>query len=184
MRRVSPYTDEELLRLALDELDELRRLELMFGPATSRRVISSNKLRQRALVKEIALLRRRIGLASRPMQRRTPDREAAAARARATKNHKRRAAAEGRLRCEACGWQPPPPLAAIRILHCHHVIPVNCGGSNDDSNLIILCPNCHAIAHAKTPRTKPWRGAQSREALVLSLTADPLNEKSQGEVSV
>lgn len=30
----------------------------------------------------------------------------------------------------------------------HHITPVSEGGRNDESNLILLCPNCHKKAHA------------------------------------
>ena len=28
-------------------------------------------------------------------------------------------------------------------IHSHHITPVSMGGSNDKSNLLDLCPNCH-----------------------------------------
>jgi predicted HNH restriction endonuclease len=31
--------------------------------------------------------------------------------------------------------------------HLHHVIPVAKGGGNEADNLVVLCPNCHAMAH-------------------------------------
>jgi hypothetical protein len=51
-----------------------------------------------------------------------------------------------RLDCEACAFSYAMP-DATRVMQCHHVIPVADGGSNDATNLVILCANCHAIAH-------------------------------------
>lgn len=33
------------------------------------------------------------------------------------------------------------------LLHRHHIVPRHVGGSDDPSNLIVLCPNCHTAAH-------------------------------------
>lgn len=41
--------------------------------------------------------------------------------------------------CVACG--------VIEDLHHHHLIPKSRGGSNDDSNIITLCVNCHEKIH-------------------------------------
>lgn len=43
--------------------------------------------------------------------------------------------------CEICGFD------FFVVLNIHHILPVQLGGSADDSNLIALCPNCHALAH-------------------------------------
>lgn len=42
-------------------------------------------------------------------------------------------------KCQVCGVED--------ILEVHHRIPVKNGGSNDANNLIILCPNHHAMLH-------------------------------------
>jgi hypothetical protein len=49
--------------------------------------------------------------------------------------------------CEVCGWSPPEPCTA-RALHVHHVVPVAHGGDDSDRNLLLVCPNHHAVAHA------------------------------------
>lgn len=33
------------------------------------------------------------------------------------------------------------------VLHSHHILPRSAGGSDDKSNLVILCPTCHALVH-------------------------------------
>lgn len=43
--------------------------------------------------------------------------------------------------CEACGW--------TRHIHVHHMLPLEMGGSNDEDNLVSLCANHHADAHAE-----------------------------------
>jgi len=45
------------------------------------------------------------------------------------------------LGCSACGWNE----ASLDI---HHIISRAKGGSNDNSNLTALCPNCHRLTHA------------------------------------
>ena len=44
------------------------------------------------------------------------------------------------LGCFTCGWN----LGSCDI---HHILPVSKGGSNDNSNLTYICPNCHRLAH-------------------------------------
>lgn len=43
--------------------------------------------------------------------------------------------------CHICGFNCKP------ILIMHHIVPVGVGGGNDPSNVVPLCPNCHAIVH-------------------------------------
>lgn len=42
--------------------------------------------------------------------------------------------------CMICGWNE----ATCDI---HHIIPRKIGGSNDNDNLVIVCPNCHRKIH-------------------------------------
>jgi len=49
--------------------------------------------------------------------------------------------------CEACGWTPPENLGPS-VLNTHHVRPRAMGGDDSDENMVALCPNCHATAHA------------------------------------
>ena len=49
-------------------------------------------------------------------------------------------------RCAVCGWQIPKGFQ--HGCEFHHVIPVCEGGPDDNTNLVLLCPNCHAKAHA------------------------------------
>lgn len=43
-------------------------------------------------------------------------------------------------KCELCGYSEHP-----EILEVHHIIPRCDGGKNEDSNLQVLCPNCHTL---------------------------------------
>ena len=55
--------------------------------------------------------------------------------------------------CESCGKEQPG-----RGLDVHHIIPVMCGGSNDDELLTALCITCHGKADAYTksiPEVEP-----------------------------
>ncbi|MCC6679676.1 MAG: HNH endonuclease [Phycisphaeraceae bacterium] len=43
-----------------------------------------------------------------------------------------------------------PTCRTILALDTHHIWEVSAGGGNDPSNLISLCPNCHALYHRGT----------------------------------
>jgi len=45
------------------------------------------------------------------------------------------------LGCSRCGWRE----ASLDI---HHILAKSKGGSDDNSNLTALCPNCHRLTHA------------------------------------
>jgi len=44
--------------------------------------------------------------------------------------------------CIICNWNE-------ESLDIHHIIPKSRGGTDDDANLIFLCPNCHRLADRK-----------------------------------
>jgi len=63
--------------------------------------------------------------------------------------------------CAVCGWTAPPELSTL--IEVHHIVPVSKGGSNKRSNLILLCPNHHRVAHQATYKAdKVW----SRDELI------------------
>lgn len=45
-------------------------------------------------------------------------------------------------KCSNCGWDKT-------TCDIHHIVPRKKGGTNEHSNLTILCPNCHRLAHEK-----------------------------------
>jgi hypothetical protein len=47
-----------------------------------------------------------------------------------------------------------PTCREILALDMHHIWEVSAGGSNDPSNLIALCPTCHALYHRGTIRAE------------------------------
>lgn len=49
--------------------------------------------------------------------------------------------------CECCWWAAPLVRGARNITQEHHVVPRHAGGSDEESNLVRLCPNCHVMAH-------------------------------------
>jgi 5-methylcytosine-specific restriction protein A len=59
--------------------------------------------------------------------------------------------------CKACGFNFGKTYGALAegFIHVHHIVPVSeLGGSyiiNPARDLVPLCPNCHAIAHLRTP---------------------------------
>ena len=78
----------------------------------------------------------------------------------ATKKYKQGAEAQ----CEFCAWRAP----SVSILHVHHVLPIAHGGTNDLANLVLLCPNHHAVAHYMFPMSSQIQ-AQSRAELFTAL---------------
>ena len=46
------------------------------------------------------------------------------------------------LECTICHYHDEP-----RILEIHHILERCNGGTDDVSNLIVLCPNCHSLVH-------------------------------------
>lgn len=44
-------------------------------------------------------------------------------------------------KCYVCHYD------CIHILVVHHIKPLSEGGTNELSNLVVLCPNCHALVH-------------------------------------
>ena len=82
----------------------------------------------------------------RPKQRRALE----SARTRGVRQAKRKLGVDAV--CQVCGWKPPIVNVLstddrVRGLHGHHVIPVAEGGSLEPSNVVILCPNHHTMAH-------------------------------------
>lgn len=56
--------------------------------------------------------------------------------------------AEAQERCWRCGYQ-------TRLQRCH-IIPDSCGGSNEPSNLVLLCGRCHREAPNVQDRRFMW----------------------------
>ena len=57
---------------------------------------------------------------------------------------RRRVLIEAGYRCAV------PTCRTILAIDLHHLTEVSEGGGNDETNLIALCPNCHALYHRKT----------------------------------
>lgn len=51
-----------------------------------------------------------------------------------------------RAQCQACGYGEGIP-DLTNIFSVHHMVPVQYGGSDSTDNLILLCQNCHKMAH-------------------------------------
>jgi len=49
-------------------------------------------------------------------------------------------------RCQNCG-------RSTKRLHIHHIVPLSAGGSNDISNLVCLCEECHSVEHPHLSET-------------------------------
>src|SRR5574343_250313 len=53
--------------------------------------------------------------------------------------------------CHDCGFDKVPS-----ILEVHHIIPTYKGGLDTYDNLVLLCPNCHAIRHLEIRRLENY----------------------------
>jgi excisionase family DNA binding protein len=87
-------------------------------------------------------------------------------RAIAIRAYKAKRAAEGTLCCDVCGWTPPK--GAKGAVNVHHIVPLSHGGDNQESNLCLLCPNHHSMAHkalGPTDREELVRTVKELEAL-------------------
>jgi 5-methylcytosine-specific restriction endonuclease McrA len=58
--------------------------------------------------------------------------------------------------CRICGFNT--------VVHGHHIAPRRAGGSNNIENIITLCPNHHAMVHARLLTTADLRAAMPTEA--------------------
>jgi hypothetical protein len=58
--------------------------------------------------------------------------------------------------CADCGYN-----ACKEILHVHHIVARKNGGSSDEDNLLVLCPNCHALRH----KSMDWKWKTHEEYL-------------------
>ena len=81
------------------------------------------------------------------------------------------------MKCESCKKETD-------YLERHHIVPKSRGGSNDKSNLINLCIECHSKAHDVDFNNK--RGGLQKEGILKSIErveqgeawlSDPNNEK-------
>jgi len=61
-----------------------------------------------------------------------------------------------KYQCQNCG-------AAGVGLNCHHIVPINKGGTNQLSNLITLCEKCHAKVHPHMTRLEHYRETENME---------------------
>ena len=58
--------------------------------------------------------------------------------------------------CSICGFS--------LVVEVHHIVPRSRGGGNHDDNLIPLCPNHHAMAHAGMLSEDEMRSARKNPA--------------------
>jgi len=57
------------------------------------------------------------------------------------------------FQCCVCGWNIPQDFEDVDYqpqhgCEFHHIVPVSKGGENTLDNIVLLCPNCHKMAHA------------------------------------
>ena len=57
-------------------------------------------------------------------------------------------------KCEKCSYD--------KVVQIHHKKPLSEGGKNDEKNLILLCPNCHAEEHLKLKNEKRERKSSTK----------------------
>lgn len=61
-------------------------------------------------------------------------------------------------KCAICGF------AFGALLHRHHIKPRSEGGEDEPSNTVMLCPNCHALAHYLRKSSFGWAFSRQRQA--------------------
>jgi hypothetical protein len=74
--------------------------------------------------------------------------------------------------CAVCGWSIPPPLRPSPLasgINVHHILPVAHGGTDDEANLVPLCPNHHTLAHVLFPLAAHYHGPDNRDDFVSML---------------
>lgn len=75
----------------------------------------------------------------------------------AARKKKEEALAAGHLVCEGCNIDYLKLFhrdEAMLIVECHHTIPIcsiKFNGTTKKSTLVLLCANCHRLAHSKNP---------------------------------
>lgn len=83
----------------------------------------------------------------------------------AVNKHKKDLRQQGQTKCEICGWSAPDYLQNMSgrsnfTVNLHHVLPTASGGAEEPENLILLCPNHHAIADLLSGRFNKGRGSK------------------------
>src|SRR6266581_3732293 len=79
-------------------------------------------------------------------------------------------------KCTECGEKD------IRILQVHHIKPFSNGGSNDPTNLAVLCPNCHQRAEKGLIKPTPIvRESQQSPPPPLDMALTPPTTKHNAE---
>ena len=73
---------------------------------------------------------------------------------KSVRQKKSEALAEGCLVCEACGvdYLALYGTKALRLIECHHTIPLSSvehSGKTRKADLLLLCANCHRLAHSE-----------------------------------
>ena len=66
------------------------------------------------------------------------------------------------------------------MLHAHHIVPVSKDGLDTAANLIVLCPNCHAVAHWVTRQVADV-GQLTRDTLQVLMSQEVDTSTQQAE---
>ena len=63
-----------------------------------------------------------------------------------------------RNRCYFCGLTKDPKVKGKgrSVIEKHHIQEQHLGGSNEDSNLVPACSNCHSLIHEGRIRIDKW----------------------------
>lgn len=97
-----------------------------------------------------------------------------------TRLRTRAGAVQSRNDCSSCYWRSPLVGAdrnhAYVGLENHHVVPRQAGGSDEESNRVVLCSNCHELAHVLWPvESGVYKGPRTSAQLVVELRAACVN---------
>lgn len=75
--------------------------------------------------------------------------------------------------CESCGWRLADCVhGGGDLLHVHHIVPVQVGGEYVSDNIVLLCQNCHRVAHRLFPvRRHSYHGPTGRRSFLYEMRA-------------
>jgi predicted restriction endonuclease len=68
-------------------------------------------------------------------------------------------------KCELCGYR--------LIVESHHILPKNRGGLHEINNLMVLCPNCHALITRRYLSLKSRKDIPALRRKVIKLQKSP-----------
>lgn len=73
-----------------------------------------------------------------------------------------------RQACKVCGDHPPFPTSKVKLQR-HHLVPKAQGGTFEDDNIVLICDDCHVVAHQIWGPGDCYHGPLDKEQFLLEL---------------